>query len=89
MCLENIELVFLNNLFLTIAFEEWTRQCSPIYLRLIINIFFSIDRIEIIQGNEIFKIIKEDKYKLAIKKKLDFEVQSAYHLKLRYGYLKI
>ena len=43
-----------------------------------------IDRIELIQGNEIFKIIKEDKYKLAIKKKLDFEVQSVYHLKLRY-----
>ena len=55
------------------------------YLHIYFSVF--IDRIELIQGNDIFKIIKEDKYKLAIKKKLDFEVQSAYHLKLRYGFI--
>ena len=42
------------------------------------------DRVELIQGNDIFKIIQEsDKFKLATKKKLDFEVQSAYRLKIK------
>ena len=42
------------------------------------------DRVELIQGNEIFKIVQEsNKFKLATKKKLDFEVQSAYRLKIK------